>query len=130
MEILKDLIEELVPIVAISVPILIVYIVFHFGNRSEKQFHDTLQEIIKSGQEIKPELLTGIPGYVGKNKERNDIRTGIITAATGIGIALFGFFGPDNSDVLGIGLLVSSIGSGILGYGVYKKNKEADDTSL
>mgnify|MGYP006216296967 CR=1 FL=1 len=127
MEGLIGLVTMLIPIVAIAFPIIIVYIIFHFIYRSEKQFHDTLQEMIKNGQVITPELLSGIPGYAGQKQKRDDVRTGIITAATGVGVALFGIYGVDEAALLGIGLLIFSIGSGILVYGVYNKNKETDD---
>ena len=110
-------------------PVFIIWIVYYFSSRSEKQFHQTLQELIKSGQELSPDILAGIPGYKKGNGERNDIRTGTITAGVGIGIALFGGIGVEEEALIGIGLLVFSIGLGILGYGVYNRNKKVDDNS-
>jgi hypothetical protein len=126
--------EILIPLFGIvgtfGVPVCVVFIVYYFSGRSEKQFHKTLQELIKSGQELSPELLQSIPGYKKeKNGERNDIRSGTITAAVGIGIALFGQIGVEEEALLGIGLLVFSIGLGILGYGIYTRNKKVDDNS-
>ena len=34
--------------------------------RVKQRFHKTLQESIKSGQEISPDVLVGIPGYKKK----------------------------------------------------------------
>ena len=110
-------------------PVFIIWIVHYFESRSEKKFHQTLQELIKSGQELSPDILAGIPGYKKGNGERNDIRTGTITAGVGIGIALFGGIGVEEEALIGIGLLVFSIGLGILGYGVYNRNKKVDDNS-
>ena len=125
--------DILIPIFAIvgifGMPVFIVWIVYYFSSRSEKQFHQTLQELIKSGQELSPDILAGIPGYKKGNGERNDIRTGTITAGVGIGIALFGGIGVEEEALIGIGLLVFSIGLGILGYGVYNRNKKVDDNS-
>jgi len=112
-----------------GMPVFFVWIVYYFSSRSEKQFHQTLQELIKSGQELSPDILAGIPGYKKGNGERNDIRTGTITAGVGIGIALFGGIGVEEEALIGIGLLVFSIGLGILGYGVYNRNKKVDDNS-
>lgn len=111
-------------------PVFIVWIVHYFESKSEKKFHQTLQELIKSGQELSPDILQSIPGYKKeKNGERNDIRTGTITAGVGIGIVLFGQFGVAETALIGIGLLVLSIGLGILAYGIYNKDKKVNDAS-
>jgi hypothetical protein len=125
--------ELLIPIFGIvgvfGMPVFIILIVFYFDKRNKEQFHSTLQKLIESGQELSPELLQSIPGYKKENGERNDIRTGTITAAVGIGIALFGQFGVSETPLVGIGLLVFSIGLGILAYGIYNKDKKVNDVS-
>ena len=104
--------EILIPIFGIigvfGMPVFIVMINFYFGSKDKKQFHTTLQKLIASGQELSPELLQSIPGYKreNENEKRNDIRTGTITSAVGIGIALFGNFGVKEEALIGIGLLV------------------------
>ena len=126
--------ELLVPLFAIvgvfGMPVFIVWIVHRYKGKGEQAFHDTLQELIKSGQELSPDVIAGFPGYRGSGsgkgyKERNDIRTGLITFGTGVGLALFGYV--IDTDLVGIGLLVLFIGLGILAYGMYAKNKLADD---
>ena len=126
--------EILIPIFGIvgvfGMPVFIVLIVFYFEKRNKEQFHTTLQKLIESGQELSTDLLQSIPGYkVEKNGDRNDIRSGTITAAVGIGIALFGHIGIEEEALVGIGLLVFSIGLGILVYGIYNRNKKVDDSS-
>ncbi len=126
--------EILIPIFGIvgvfGMPVFIVLIVFYFEKRNKEQFHTTLQKLIESGQELSPDLLRSIPGYkVEKNGDRNDIRSGTITAAVGIGIALFGHIGVEEEALVGLGLLVFSIGLGILVYGIYNRNKKVDDSS-
>jgi|TARA_Y100000780_G_scaffold216564_1_gene219960 hypothetical protein len=126
--------EILIPIFGIvgvfGMPVFIVLIVFYFEKRNKEQFHTTLQKLIESGQELSPDLLQSIPGYkVDKNGDKNDIRSGTITAAVGIGIALFGHIGVEEEALVGIGLLVFSIGLGILVYGIYNRNKKVDDSS-
>ena len=126
--------DILIPIFGIlgvfGMPVFIVWIVYYFSSRSEKQFHQTLQELIKSGQELSPDILQSIPGYKKeKNGERNDIRSGTITAGVGIGIVLFGQFGVAETPLVGVGLLVLSIGLGILAYGIYNKDKKVNDAS-
>ena len=130
---MDGIIVALIPIFGIvgifGMPVFIILIVFYFDKRNKEQFHSTLQKLIESGQELSPELLQSIPGYKKENGERNDIRTGTITAAVGIGIALFGQFGVSETELVGIGLLVFSIGLGILAYGIYNKDKKVNDVS-
>ena len=120
----------LIPLVAIGMPVGIVWIVHHYDNRAKEQFHATLQKLIESGQELSPELLESVPGYkAGKRKDKDDIRSGLILIGVGIGLALFGDLGLGLEVVFGVGLLVLSIGVGILAYGIYSKNKKGDDLS-
>ncbi len=128
---MEDILIPIFGIVGVfGMPVFIVWIVHYFESRSEKKFHQTLQELIKSGQELSPDILQSIPGYKKeKNGERNDIRSGTITAGVGIGIVLFGQFGVAETPLVGIGLLVLSIGLGILAYGIYNKDKKVNDVS-
>jgi hypothetical protein len=128
---MEDILIPIFGIVGVfGMPVFIVWIVHYFESKSEKKFHQTLQELIKSGQELSPDILQSIPGYKKeKNGERNDIRTGTITAGVGIGIVLFGQFGVAETPLVGIGLLVLSIGLGILAYGIYNKDKKVNDAS-
>ena len=120
----------LIPLAGIAMPVGIVWIIFYYDNRTKEQFNATLQKLIESGQELSPELLESVPGYkAGKGKDKDDIRAGLITSGVGIGIALFGHFGAEEQALFGIGLLVLSIGVGILAYGIYSKNKKGDDLS-
>ena len=120
----------LIPIVAIVMPLGIVIAIFYFDTKNKDKFHSTLQKFIESGQEVTPELLQSIPGYKKeKNGKRNDIRSGTITAGVGIGIVLFGQFGVAETALVGIGLLVSSIGLAFLAYGIYNKDKKVNDVS-
>ena len=120
----------LIPLSGIAMPLGIVWIVYYYDGRAKEQFHATLQKLIESGQELSPELLESVPGYkAGKGTDKDDIRSGFVTSGVGIGIALFGHFGAEEQALFGIGLLVLSIGVGILAYGIYSKNKKGDDLS-
>ena len=131
--------DILIPIFAIvgvfGMPVFIVWIVYYFDKRNKEQFHTTLQKLIESGQELSPELLQRVPGYKKENGKRNDIRTGTIATAVGIGIVLFSLIGHlsgtfDISDSpLVLGGLLLSIGLGFLAYGIYNKDKKVNDVS-
>ena len=131
---MDGIIVALIPIFGIvgvfGMPVFIVLIVLYFDKRNKEQFHSTLQKLIGSGQELSPELLQSIPGYQKKGHDkRNDIRTGTITTGVGIGIALFGQFGAAETELVGIGLLVLSIGLAFIAYGIYNKDKKVNDVS-
>ena len=116
--------DDLVPIMGIigvfGMPAFIVLIIAYFENKKKEKFHKTVQALIKSGQEVTPELLQSIPGFSAEGR-RNDIRTGFIVSGVGLGIILFGRFGVNEAPLFGIGLLVLSIGIGFLMYGYYAK---------
>ena len=101
------------------VPIGILAIIFGFTNKSEARFHDTMQRVIESGQTLDEELIRGIPGYT-KKYPRDDIRSGLITSGTGLGITILGHAAL-GSTVYGAGYLVLSIGIAIFAYGVFSK---------
>ena len=128
---MEDILIPIFGIVGVfGMPVFIVWIVHYFDNKNKDKFHSTLQKLIESGQEVSPELLQSIPGYKKeKNGERNDIRSGTITAGVGIGIVLFGQFGVAETPLVGVGLLVLSIGLGFLAYGIYNKDKKVNDAS-
>ena len=127
---MEDILIPIFGIVGVfGMPVFIVWIVYYFDKRNKEQFHTTLQKLIESGQELSPELLQSIPGYKKGNGKRNDIRTGTITTAVGIGIVLFGQFGVAETPLVGVGLLVLSIGLGFLAYGIYNKDKKVNDAS-
>lgn len=55
--------ELLVPLFAIvgvfGMPVFIVWIVHRYKGKGEQAFHDTVQELIKSGQELSPDVIAG-----------------------------------------------------------------------
>lgn len=116
--------DDLVPIMGIigvfGMPAVIVLIVSYFENKKKEKFHETVQAVMKSGQEVTPELLQSIPGYAADG-EHNDIRKGFIVTGVGLGVVLFGKFGVNKEELFGSGLLVLSIGIGFLMYGYYAK---------
>jgi len=118
----------LIPMLGILMPVFIVWIVYHYENQTKEKFHDSLQKLIETGQELSPEMLASIPGYKGKRAEdKDDARSGCIALGAGVGIALLGKFGLGVDVVVGSGLLISCIGLGLLSYGIYKNNKKGDD---
>jgi len=108
----------LIPIITVSIPVLIVLIVFYFSSKEKKYKYDALIEATKNIKDT--EDVKGLLESFKKGKKSNtDYRkTGLVTMFTGVGLAFFGVYGLRNEVVLGVGLLVMFIGVGqmIAGY--------------
>ncbi len=108
----------LIPIIAVSIPVLIVLIVFYFSSKEKKYKYDALIEATKNIKDT--EDVKGLLESFKKGKKSNtDYRkTGLVTMFTGVGLAFFGNYGLRNDVVMGVGLLVMFIGVGqmIAGY--------------
>ena len=112
-----DDIGVLIPIIAVSITVLIVLVVFYFSSKETKYKYDALIEAsknIKDTEEVK-----GLLESFKKEKSNTDYRkTGLVTMFTGVGLAAFGYYGLKNDVIMGVGLLVMFIGVGqmIAGY--------------
>ena len=108
----------LIPIIAVSIPVLIVFIVFYFSSKEKKYKYDALIEATKNIKDT--EDVKGLLESFKKGKKSNtDYRkTGLVTMFTGVGLAFFGHYGLRTDVVMGVGLLVMFIGLGqmIAGY--------------
>jgi hypothetical protein len=127
---MTSLIDALVPIVGIvavfGMPVFVVWVALHFNNKKKEQFHTSLQKLIESGQQLSPELLQSIPGYVEEGQKVNDIKSGAILIGIGVGVVLLGKFGLNATVVWGSGLLVASLGVALLIFGIYAEKKTAE----
>jgi hypothetical protein len=112
--------QFIIAILGMLFPIGIVAIIFAYENKSEARYHDTMLKLIENGQTLNEEVLSGIPGYKKKGP-RNDIRSGWITAAVGMGITLLGMVAL-GSVIFGAGLLVLCIGVALFAYGMVARH--------
>ena len=130
---MENFIDSIVPIFGIigvfGMPVFIIAIVLYFKSKEKAQFHESMQKLIESGQELSPELLQSIPGYVEDETKKNDIRSGVILMGVGAGIGLLGYFGLSNSVVWAVGLLLGAIGIATLAYGIYAKKNNLDESA-
>jgi len=118
------IIESLIPIFGVLMPVLLVWVIFAYNTKSEKNKYETIIEVsknIKDSEEIK-EILESL---TERKKSTTDFRkTGLITIFVGIGLnaldyyglGIFAFhlFGLETDIVLGVGLLVMFIGIGLM----------------
>ena len=115
-----------IPIVGILFPVLMIFVILYFDNKSKKEKYDAMIEIsknLKDPSDIK-ELLED---FKEEKKQPIDYRrSGVLTLFVGIGLFLFGDF---FIDVLkGIGLLVGAIGVGQIIAGYLYPNDSAEIT--
>ena len=115
-----------IPIFGILLPVMIIFIVFYFDNKSKKEKYDAMIEIsknLKDPSDIK-ELLED---FKEEKKQPIDYRrSGVLTLFVGIGLFLFGVFFINL--LKGIGLLVGAIGVGQIIAGYLYPNESAEIT--
>ncbi len=113
--ILSQTLSLAIPIVGILFPVLMIYVILYFDNKSKKEKYDAMIEIsknLKDPSEIK-ELLED---FKEKKQPIDYRRSGVLTLFVGIGLFFFGLFSI--GFLKGIGLLIGAIGVGsiIAGY--------------
>ena len=124
--ILSQTLSLAIPIFGILLPVMIIFIVFYFDNKSKKEKYDAMIEIsknLKDPSDIK-ELLED---FKEEKKQPIDYRrSGVLTLFAGIGLFLFGIFFINL--LKGIGLLVGAIGVGQIIAGYLYPNDSAEIT--
>ena len=124
--ILSQTLSLAIPIFGILLPVMIIFVVFYFDNKSKKEKYDAMIEISKNFKDpldIK-ELLED---FKEQKKQPIDYRrSGVLTLFVGIGLFLFGVFFINL--LKGIGLLVGAIGVGQIIAGYLYPNDSAEIT--
>ena len=124
--ILSQTLSLAIPIFGILLPVMIIFVVFYFDNKSKKEKYDAMIEIsknLKDPSDIK-ELLED---FKEEKKQPIDYRrSGVLTLFVGIGLFLFGVFSINL--LKGIGLLVGAIGVGQIIAGYLYPNDSAEIT--
>jgi len=112
-----DLPEFVIPIVAITMltvfgaPVLIVGLIMYFSFSRSRALQKTVRMMVEKGQPVQEALLNPPPAQ----RQRSDLRRGIVLAMIGIGLMVF--FGAVNDWEGGswsIGLIPFLIGAGYL----------------
>ena len=115
----------LIPIIAVSLPAIIVLIVFVFESRNKKNKYDTIIEVSKNLTD--PEEIRDLIESLKDNKKKSPTdlrRSGVITIFIGAGLFMFGWIAI--GEILkGVGALVGLIGVGqmVAGY-IYPNQSE------
>lgn len=125
MEHFFDSLGILIPIIAVSLPAIIVLIVFIFESRNKKNKYDTIIEVSKNitdPEEIR-ELIESLKD--NQKKSPTDLRrSGVITIFIGAGLFMLGWIAIGEI-LIGVGALVGLIGVGqmVAGY-IYPNQSE------
>ena len=115
----------IIPIIAISLPAIIVLIVFVYESRNKKKKYDTIIEVSKNISD--PEEIRYLIESLQDNQKKSPIdlrRSGVITIFVGAGLFMLGWIAIGNI-VEGVGALVALIGVGqmVAGY-IYPNQSE------
>ena len=115
----------LIPIIAVSLPAIIVLIVFIFESRNKKNKYDTIIEVSKNITD--PEQIRELIESLKDNQKKSPTdlrRSGVITIFIGAGLFMLGWIAL--GEILkGVGALVGFIGVGqmVAGY-IYPNQSE------
>ena len=123
--ILSHTLSLAIPIVGILFPVLMIYVILYFDNKSKKEKYDAMIEIsknLKDPSEIK-ELLED---FKEKKQPIDYRRSGVLTLFVGIGLFFFGLFSI--GFLKGVGLLIGAIGVGQIIAGYLYPNESAEIT--
>ena len=115
----------IIPIIALSLPAIIVLIVFVYESRNKKKKYDTIIEVSKNISD--PEDIRDLIKNLEDNKKKSPIdlrRSGVITIFIGAGLFMLGWIAI-GSIVEGVGALVALVGVGqmVAGY-IYPNQSE------
>jgi len=114
--------------VAILMPVLLIWVIFYYSTKNDKDKYATMVEIAKN-LENPSDVEDLLENFKEKKRPIDYRRTGVITIFIGLGLFLFGLV---NIAILkGVGLLVICIGFGslIAGY-IYPNNSEEIDKAV
>ena len=115
----------LIPIIAVSLPAIIIWVVFAYESRNKKKKYDTIIEVSKNISD--PEEIRNLIKGLEDNQKKSPIdlrRSGVITIFVGAGLFMLGWIAIGGI-LEGVGALVALIGIGqmVAGY-IYPNQSE------
>tara|TARA_B100000927_G_scaffold283474_1_gene271252 strand:- start:510 stop:917 length:408 start_codon:yes stop_codon:yes gene_type:complete len=125
---LSQLIGVLTGWIAILMPVLLIWVIFYFSTKNDKEKYAAMVQIAKN-LEDPSDVEDLLENFKEKRKPIDYRRTGVITIFVGLGLFLFGL--AYVAILKGVGLLVICIGLGslIAGY-IYPNNSEEIDSAV
>ena len=126
------MIGELTPImgiltgwVAISMPVLLIWVIFYYSTKNDKEKYATMVEIAKN-LENPSDVEDLLENFKEKKRPIDYRRTGVITIFIGLGLFLFGLVNIAILKVVGLLVICIGFGSLIAGYIYPNKSEEID----
>jgi hypothetical protein len=117
--------ELIVIAFVLTIPLLVIAIVasaLYYQHQRQKLWHETARLALEKGQPLPPTRIGNLNAVVQLRTGQNDIRTGLILIAAGIGIAIF-FSGFGTRDMVSIGAIPGAIGVALLLSGLFSRSK-------
>ncbi len=122
----QGVIKEGLGYVAILMPVLLIFVIFFFRSKMDKDKYNAMIEISKNIQDPS-EIKDLLEDLQEKKKPIDYRRSGVMTLFVGLGLSLFGIF--SSIDILrGVGLLVAAIGIGSIVAGYLYPNDSVEIT--
>ena len=112
--------------VAILMPVLLIFVIFFFRSKMDKDKYNAMIEISKNIQDPS-EIKDLLEDLEEKKKPIDYRRSGVITFFVGLGLLLFGAV-SSISILKGVGLMVAAIGVGSIVAGYLYPNDSAEIT--
>ena len=113
--------------IAILMPVLLMWVIFSYSRKTDKDKYDAMVDISKN-LENEADIKDLLESFKEEKKPVDYKRNGVIVMFIGLGLFLFGVV--SNIDILeGVGLLVGTIGIGILIAGYLYPNDGAGLTN-
>jgi hypothetical protein len=134
----RTLIAIIIPVVAIALGGVIAVCGMYFHHQQKKMLHDTARLALERGQPIPPELVSELSdtahhSSAQRTHPRNDIRSGVILIAVGVGLYLF-FETMSLHNLRFVGAIPGFIGVALLLLGIFDslfaRKKSAPDGSV
>lgn len=123
--ILSHTLSLAIPIVGILFPVLMIFVILYFDNKSKKEKYDAMIEISKNLQDSS-EIKELLEDFKEKKQPIDYRRSGVLTLFVGIGLFFFGLFSI--GFLKGVGLLIGAIGVGQIIAGYLYPNESAEIT--
>ncbi len=118
----EAVLEMFIPIALFGALVLIVWIIYAFRYKSQRDVQATYRAAIERGQELTPELLERL----GEAQPRNrDLRRGVVLVGLGLGLAAFGLvLGEEDAvrPLVAVGAFPFLVGVAYLGLWTFTRN--------
>ncbi len=117
----------IVPLAGMILGGIIAIFAMYFKHEQRQLWHETARQALEKGQPI-PLDDDNLPKPPRRPKaEQNDIRSGLILIAVGLGLAMF-FAVVRAKEAMGIGAIPGFIGVALLLYGIFSGKKAGNNT--